>query len=376
MYVLFIYFALGIFSLLYCMLNVDCKDKVTIYIFVGIALFFLFRFNVGQDIRTYLLSYERVTNPITDSITYNANRNFGFTFLIYLCKKIVHSYPVFILVTNGIVLLCISYIIFKYSKNILLSMLMFVGSGYLEVYYGSGLRQSIAMAIFLFIFYEFIPKKQYLKYYIGAILACLFHEAALVTLFIPIIHKYSHKIRKNYIKVGLISIASAVVVSYIVGYLAPKIALKIGFSDAITHLALYFMTQSFSILGIGMEIVLTSLCIILYYFNDMKDDWTYFQAEVAFFALLVYILMIRYPLVSRVCDLLQVIFIILIPNLIQSIASKKKQLLSFIVVFLLNGFLLYVDISEKSRKTGYSVKEFPYISIFETEKIENFLYDE
>ena len=136
------------------------------------------------------------------------------------------------------------------------------------------------------------------------------------------------------------------------------------------------MTQSFSILGIGMEIVLTCLCIILYYFNDMKDDWTYFQVEVAFFALLVYILMIRYPLVSRVCDLLQVIFIILIPNLIQSITSKKKQLLSFIVVFLLNGFLLYVDISEKSRKTGYSVKEFPYISIFETEKIENFLYDE
>ena len=86
--------------------------------------------------------------------------------------------------------------------------------------------------------------------------------------------------------------------------------------------------------------------------------------------------MIRYPLVSRVCDLLQVIFIILIPNLIQFITSKKKQLLSFIVVFLLNGFLLYVDISEKSRKTGYSVKEFPYISIFETEKIENFLYDE
>lgn len=376
MYILFIYAILGIFGLLYCILNVSYKNKVAVIIFTFVALLFLFRFNVGQDITTYLLSYERVQNPIKDSLTYNLNRNFGFSILIYLCKNIVHSYPLFILVTNGIVVFVITYISFKYSKNILLSMLMFVGSGYLEVYYGSGLRQSIAMAIFLFIFYEFIPKKQYLKYYMGAILACLFHEAAVVTLFIPIIHKYSLKIRKKYIKVGLISIVCAIVVSYLVGYFAPKLAFKIGFADAITHLALYFVTQSFSILGIGMEIVLTGLCIILYYFNDKKDDWTFFQIEVAFFTLLVYILMIRYPLISRVCDLLQVIFIILIPNLIQSITSKKKQLLSFAIVFLLNAFLLYVDISEKSNKTGFSVKDFPYISIFETEKIENYLYDE
>ena len=68
----------------------------------------------------------------------------------------------------------------------------------------------------------------------------------------------------------------------------------------------------------------------------------------------------------------------IIPNISPSLTSNEilfKAINSF-WVFLLNGFLLYVDISEKSRKTGYSVKEFPYISIFETEKIENFLYDE
>ncbi len=376
MYVLLIYALLGIFSFLYLFMNIKNKEKISVFIFTVIALFFLFRFNVGQDIRTYLLNYERVTNPIKDTFTYNANRNFGFTLLIYICKCFSLSYPWFIFVTNFIALASITYITFKYSKNVLLSLLMFVGSGYLEVYYGSGLRQSIAMSIFLFIFYEFLPKKQYGKYYIGAIIACLFHEAAVVTLFIPVIHKHLDWIRKHWKQVSIISLVSAALISFVVSYVAPKIAYAIGFNDAITHLALYFMTQSFSVLGLGLEVVLASLCILLYVLNDDKSDWKFFEVSIIFFSLLVYVLMIRYPLVSRVCDLIQAITLVLIPNFIQSISNKKRQILSISIVFLLNGFLLYSDLKQKLKNTGYTFENYPYITIVEQDKIDNFLYDE
>lgn len=376
MYVLLIYALLGIFSFLYIFKNIKNKDKISKFIFIALAIFFLIRFNVGQDIRTYLLSYERVTNPITDTLTYNANRNFGFTLLIYICKCFSLSYPWFIFVTNLVALGSVTYITFKYSKNILLSLLMFVGSGYLEVYYASGLRQSIAMAIFLFIFYEFLPKKQYRKYYIGAIVACLFHEAAFVILLIPLLHKHLDSIRKNWKKLMVGSLLVTVLVSFLVSYVAPKIAYAIGFNDAITHLALYFMTQSFSVLGIGLEVVISGLCILLFVLNDDKSDWNFFEEVVIFFSLLVYILMIRYPLVSRVCDLIQVITLISIPNLIQMITSKKKQILALGIVFLLNGFLLYSDLKQKLKSTGYTFENYPYITIVERDKIDNFLYDE
>ena len=376
MYVLLIYALLGIFGFLYILMNIKNKEKISMFIFIAIALFFLIRFNVGQDIKTYLLSYDRVTNPIKDTLTYNANRNFGFTLLIYLCKKLSLSYPWFIFVTNLIALASITYITFKYSKNILLSLLMFVGSGYLEVYYASGLRQSIAMAIFLFIFYEYLPKKQYGKYYIGAVIACLFHEVAFVILLIPLLHKYLDSIRKNWKKLMIGSLVATVLISFLVSYVAPKIAYAIGFNDAITHLALYFMTQSFSVLGIGLEVVISGLCMLLFVLNDDKNDWKFFEEVVIFFSLLVYILMIRYPLVSRVCDLIQVITLISIPNVIQSITSKKKQVLALGIVFLLNGFLLYSDLKQKLKSTGYTFENYPYITIVEQQKIDNFLYDE
>lgn len=73
-----------------------------------------------------------------------------------------------------------------------------------------------------------------------------------------------------------------------------------------------------------MEIVLTALIFFLYIMADKsKDtDFDFFQIITSFFALLIYIFQ-DFHLVSRVCDLIQVIFIILIPNLLSKIQVNK-----------------------------------------------------
>ena len=82
-----------------------------------------------------------------------------------------------------------------------------------------------------------------------------------------------------------------------------------------------------------------------------------------------------YDLISRVTDFLQIIQLILIPALIEAIPDAKKKMLSFIAVFLLNGFLLYVDCTANLKRISdqfnheYTLTEYPYVTVFETDRV-------
>ena len=98
----------------------------------------------------------------------------------------------------------------------------------------------------------------------------------------------------------------------------------------------------------------------------------------SFFALLIYIIFLRFSLVSRVCDLIQVIFIILIPNLLSKIQVNKIKvaLLAFIIV--LNAFLLVTDLTYKINimNEDFTVKTYPYVSIFDIDTINRYLLED
>lgn len=129
-----------------------------------------------------------------------------------------------------------------------------------------------------------------------------------------------------------------------------------------------------------MEIVLTSLIFFLYIVADKSEDtdFDFFQIITSFFALLIYIIFSRFSLVSRVCDLIQVIFIILIPNLLSKIQVNKIKvaLLAFIIV--LNAFLLVTDLTYKMNimNEDFTVKTYPYVSIFDKDTINRYLLED
>lgn len=377
MYVFVIYCLIGILGFLKRYVSDEKFKKYSIIVFILTTLFFTVRLNMGNDIPTYVIVYDRVKNPIYDAIHYHLSRNIGFTTLAFICKKIFGSYRMFLLTCNVLTSIIITYIVLKHSKNMLLSLVIFIGSGYLEVYYSSGIRQSIAMAIFLFSYFEFLENKQYLKYYIGIFISFLFHDVALIGFILPIFLKFLEKIKENKVEKYIGVVIIALLLSFLSSYVLTLLFNIVGSDYTWNHILSYFSGQSFSVIGLGLQFVITLMCFILYSIGNEKCEKTYFQILTIFVSLLIYILLVRFPIVSRVCDYLQVILIITIPNILESISSRKKYVLAFLFVWVLNGYLLYADMQEKIKKVDDSTfVSYPYITLFEQEKCELYFYGE
>jgi len=58
-------------------------------------------------------------------------------------------------------------------------------------------------------------------------------------------------------------------------------------------------------------------------------------------------LFVRYSIVSRVCDLLQIIMLVMIPNLFAQMKTLRRKIVLLMGVLALNSFLLYSDLRYK-----------------------------
>ena len=135
-------------------------------------------------------------------------------------------------------------------------------------------------------------------------------------------------------------------------------------------------------MGLGMEGVFLIGILALYYFADKTKLEEFHSVEMMtfLFSIALYFSMAGYSLMSRCSDMFQVIMVVLVPELIAAIPDRKKKMLSFCALVLLNGYLLYSDLNAKIRfinateKFQISLEQYPYITVFEPERI-NGLYD-
>ena len=120
-------------------------------------LFFVIRFNIGRDLISYCVSFYVFKQEPYRVLEVAAHRNTLYFLLIGLCVKLFNDYRWVMLVFNVISLSLCAVTIYRNSKNMVFSWLILIGSGVLEVYYASGIRQMTAMSIFFFGFYTFLP---------------------------------------------------------------------------------------------------------------------------------------------------------------------------------------------------------------------------
>ena len=387
MYVLVIYSLLGLAVLCSVLFEEKRNKKAEWVIYTIIALFFLIRFSVGQDTGAYAWLFSSVENPFAGALTSHMMRNFGYTFLNYLVKISFGEFRFFVLLSNIIILSLCTYTVYKESHNCLLSMMLFVGSGMLEVYYGSGMRQGIAMALYLFAFYKFLPEKKYLWYELFIFIALGFQEIAFVLIPIPLLFILIDKFKAHPYKLTIIiSCATGAVSWFIYRYLIDLeywITAKTGYEPVWTHLIAYFHRRSFSIAGLAMEVVFLLGIMIMYWLADKKEwnDFNHFEVLTFVYSCTLYFMMSGYSIMSRASDMIQIIILILIPRLIFSIPNKTHKVLSVLAIFALNSVLLYVDLYEKCRNISgkdniqATILNFPYITVFDKETIDH-LYED
>ena len=361
-------------------------EKAEKALYVAVALFFLVRFSIGQDTGTYHWLFYDVQNPLADSLTSHMMRNFLFTLANYGIKVLFHEFRWFVLCSNLFILGLFSWVIFRHSPYASMSLFLFCASGILEVYYGSGLRAGAVMAIFVFAFYQFLPKKQYLAYELCCLLACGFHETAVLLLGVPLLVPLAKQFRARPWKTTAVLFAVSAVLCLITTLGFEKLGYylidKYGWDATWTHVIAYLRFQEFSIMGLGMEGVFLIGILGLYKLADKAklDEFTSLEMITFLFSIALYVSLAGYSLMSRCSDMFQVIMVVLVPKLFAAISVNWKKMASFAVLVLLNLFLLYSDLSVKvasisaNEKFQITMNEFPYITVFDADRIDG-LYE-
>ncbi|WP_102343353.1 EpsG family protein [Galactobacillus timonensis] len=353
-----------------------CSRKVQLTITIVLALVYVVRFTIGNDFINYKYIYNNIFNSaiavMKDPFQYGSLysvRNLGYTFFVYGLKHLFCTYPEFILALNILTMTLLMIPVLRQSRQPLFSMVILIGCGVLEMYYGSAWREFLAMCIFFAAFYFCIPKKKYLAYELCILLAFTFHESAGIGFFVPVVielyHRHSKKAKKIYFWILVISAAIGILNLTLVPYLAtmPTFQRYIAFS--------YFIQNpDFSIIGLLLQVCLGIAVYILYSWSNPEDLFLKEQTAVFLMTVPFYFCFAGFQLVSRVADFIQIIEVILIPNLVCLIPDKKKKALGFLGVIALNFVLLYSDTTYRigNTKKIYEIVNAPvnsYISVWD-----------
>lgn len=382
MYVIAIYLSLAVYLLIKHWKGYPSNTKADKIIYLCIALFFIFRFNLGRDFGGYCGSFIYWKDHPSELLTYASIRNPGFSLLMYVGVHLFSDYRWFMLLVNFINLGICSFVIFRHSKNILFSLMIFMASGLLEVYYSSGIRQMLAMSIFLLAFYEFLPKKRIVAYEALTLVACSFHETVLPALFIPLLYKMLPIFQKSEKKFLVILSSASIVMALILVVILPLTLPHLNLTFHYAPIINYLSNVNVSYMGIGMEVVFLVGILILRNWNiqNEREDFESFEELTFIISVYIYIALCGFSLMSRISDSMQVIMVILLPRLVNQLETyKRKQKLSFLGIVILNLFLLYSDYSANipsiasDWQKDYTIINYPYICIFDGDTVDQMI---
>ena len=163
------------------------KSKLVYCILIGIFLFLILALRettIGKDLYHFYAPYFRLIcrynfEELVD-FTKRIDSEFTFYLIDYFISRFTTNIHVYIAIISLPFIFVITRFIYKYSKNPLLSFLMFIALNY-YCFAFSALRHTMAAA-FLVIAYDFIIKKKKLGFLISVVLASLMHRSALIFL--------------------------------------------------------------------------------------------------------------------------------------------------------------------------------------------------
>ncbi|TXD97486.1 EpsG family protein [Psychrobacter frigidicola] len=181
---------------------------IVLALFAGIRSYY-----VGTDSPGYVRSF---INPLDiGEFKFRDDVEVGYQLLQYSILSLTRNYFWLFFITGLIVVYCYLKMIKKYSVNYLLSVFLFITLG-TYIFFFNGLRQGLAMAIFV-LATPYLLEKRIIPYVLISLLASLFHVSALFM--IPFYLLSTIKIKMIY-KVLISFFGSLVSSSFLVSYFA------------------------------------------------------------------------------------------------------------------------------------------------------------
>lgn len=339
-----VYALLFIFILIISLFMPKKTDKQKIlYLFLSfgsmIIVAGLRKYTIGIDlVELYAPKYIQICHTTFSNLQF-VHMEYGYVLFNKLLSLISTDVQLLIFTTSLIIYGSYGYFIYKNSKNVAFSTVLFI---LVSLFFMSMniIRQELAVA-FLLIGYEFLKKKKNLVFYIFAFVATLFHQSSIIAFLFPIF--YRTKFKKSYFVVGIFVAGIAFVLS------TPLIN---GFTNLISMLGLnnnkdytmYLTSEAFgvpvinlnSISGLLLSIAYFVLC--YYYFCILRDENKCDKNEnyslfMIFFYSLFSILSFKMVIIARFQYYFSPFILCAIPNAIKT--SKYKSNIVFITTLLL-----------------------------------------
>ena len=363
MYVLLMYGIISILAIISLFMNDRRNRKIESFIFVLLMVFFALRFPLGTDIDTYNEIYSNTTNSLISAIKgIPYPDNIGYNVFMTIAKILNLDFNGYMLYFNVIIGLIIGIVCYKKSDNLLISLVILVGSGIIQVYYSGMLRQMIVMALFLYAYYRYLENNNYFMYYAIVFIAISFQWIALVLLFIPLVKIFFDNTNGK-VRIILPLIAT-VLLFFVMVYIVPKYAYLVP-----GRFGQYLYADVFSPIGLVSRIIVLFGVIVPFIFADRDElsSFDIFSVYLCYISLLIYIVLSQNAIFSRVSDMISIIEIILVPKLISNISNKNKSIISALLIISINFIFLFSDIHYIANQSlkNISLKEYPLIYVWD-----------
>lgn len=353
--------------ILACIWKFDIRRQNTyknVFYWLLCVLFILLsglRYKIGTDTIAYMDSWDVYPTFWDGSLSYNLNKmslfypemnrhGIAWKLFVITIKSIYNNFNFLLTFVALIFNLSIFRTIKKYSGYQFLTILIFfLNFKFLEFEFEI-LRESLAVAVFLFIAFDSFVKKKWIKYYLGCIITILFHYSAIVMFFLPLIRNINLSFYKYVIYFFIPSIIFSLIGRYLVGDL---INIYFGGGSYMTEYISRAFSKEYNINYIIQYAFQPCVLLIFLgtYWKIMKNNK--FTPIIFFSIIFMNINLIYFTAVRLISYLIIIDCIAVTPIFIHILNKYKSILLCIILLLIFNIPLIYNVLSDPLIKARY-----------------------
>lgn len=341
-------------------------------LFILVTLLTVIRYGQGTDYFAYMSIYDKTpsltsVSNFTELFKANSEFEFGYVFLMSIFKTLGLNFTIFCGVAGVVTMLLIYRFIKQNSKLPITSFAIFYVFYYL-VYVLSGIRQGLAIAIFVGIGIDLYKRKKYKEFALLILLTATIHVSVLITFVIVIIDKLGDNY-KFYVALGLLAILiiyfnfDVTLINLLPEFLSEKLSMYLTDGRA----SMMSFVNRFTVLAL----------VLFYSFRERKDKDIVLLKKLYIFSFVLYVLTMKSMTIStRVTLYFKVFEVVLIPNVVMNLLKndeKFKALQLYVAAMLIVSALLIKTLNafldEGYYKDHVNVINYPYVTVFNKDRI-------
>lgn len=357
--------------------NRSCNEMFYLFVLVVMTALLCFRFGQGTDYFNYLNPYDQEVGAHNTYLKQSlSHTEWGWYAMLLTIRKLDLPFEFFIAVIS-IVMMWSLYRVLKFSPYKMTSLLLFFPTYYMT-YCFSALRQGLSVCIFLGFGLKWLLEGKYWRYILLVVFLSFIHSASLILLALPLVPRFKEK-----------HLTVLAVVALIGSFVLSRVSLVRAVAVLGTRAS--YLEAEFSIGGLVLRGFLFYIIWRLHHLGKPKDSLLFREEcllyKFYFAGFILFLFLSAFGMLSqRISMPMKTLEIILIPLmlyrnrevLLNQKVTRFPQLAVYLIVIALmmnaecvKNVNSYID---QQNYHGVSIMNYPYISIFDENRVWEYSY--